>query len=62
MAVDERERRRLYARLEQVLGDDEARILMDLVPPVGWPEIATKRDIAELRAAMKGDMRSYVRP
>jgi hypothetical protein len=51
MAIDERARHRLYERLEAVLGTDEAAILMEHLPPVGWADVATKRDLAALQEA-----------
>ncbi len=48
MAIDERTRHQLFLRLEEVLGDDEANTLMEHLPPVGWADVATKRDL-ELR-------------
>ena len=51
MAIDERARHRLYERLEAVLGPDEAAILMEHLPPVGWADVATKRDLDALQEA-----------
>ena len=45
MAIDERSRQRLYQRLEEVLGPEEAPILMAYLPPVGWADVATKQDL-----------------
>jgi hypothetical protein len=51
MAVDEQKlRRSLHDRLEAALGSDEAALLMDYLPPVGWADIVRKRD---LEAAIK---------
>ena len=48
--MDERARHQLYQRLEAVLGAEEARILMEHLPPVGWADVATKRDLDALEA------------
>ena len=48
MAVTEETRHRLYRRLEEVLGLEEATTLMELVPPVGWGDVATTRDLDAL--------------
>ena len=48
MAVDERARHRLYRKLEEVLGIEEAGTLMRHLPPVGSADIATKSDLAGL--------------
>jgi len=46
MAVDEQKlRRSLHDRLEAAVGADEAALLMEYLPPVGWADIATKQDL-----------------
>jgi len=45
MPVDERARHLLYRKLEAVLGPEEAGTLMGHLPPAGWADIATKRDL-----------------
>lgn len=52
MAVDERARHELRRKLEQVLGADEAATLMAHLPPVGWADVATKHDLAQLEERM----------
>ncbi|MGH2810372.1 MAG: hypothetical protein ACRDIA_05770 [Actinomycetota bacterium] len=62
MAVDERSRHALHSKLEKVLGEVEAVTLMELVPPVGWSEVATKRDLDVLRwdlDALRSDFRVF---
>ncbi len=49
MALEEQSRNRLYNRLEEVLGPDEAKSLMSLLPAVGWADVATKHDVALLK-------------
>ena len=45
MVLDERSRHQLYLRLEEALGPDAATTLMEHLPPVGWADVATKRDL-----------------
>ena len=56
MAVDEGARKRLHDALERELGAEEAATMMTLVPPVGWGDVATARDIEGLRAATARDV------
>ena len=48
MTIDERKRHDLYQRFEDVLGQEHADTLMELLPPVGWADVATKSDLAAL--------------
>lgn len=43
--ITEEARHRLYQALEQELGHEEATTLMEHLPPVGWADVATKRDL-----------------
>lgn len=52
MALDERARHELFLRLEQALGPESAETLMELLPPVGWADVATKRDLDALEERM----------
>jgi hypothetical protein len=54
MAIDEGSRHRLFTRLEEVLGAEEASSLMAHLPPVGWAGVATKADLVALRAGLDG--------
>lgn len=45
MALDERARHELFLRLEQALGPEAAEALMEMLPPVGWADVATKHDL-----------------
>ena len=48
MAVTEESRYQLFQRLEELLGPDKVATLMELLPPVGWADVATKRDLDHL--------------
>ena len=61
MAITEESRHHLYQALERVLGSDQAATLMEHLPPVGWADVATKRDLDALGAATKRDIESLGR-
>ena len=50
MAVDERTRRDLYTAFEQTWGPERAEALLSLLPPVGWGDVATRRDLETFAA------------
>lgn len=53
MTVDERRRHELHERLDQVLDAGHADTLMELLPPVGWADVATNRDLRALEARLQ---------
>jgi hypothetical protein len=50
MVVDERSWHELYTRLEEVLGPEAATTLIEHLPPVGWSDVATNRDLVAMEA------------
>ena len=56
MAVSEESRHRLYGRLEALLGREEAATLMEHLPPVGWADVATKRDLDHSAEVIRGEL------
>lgn len=73
MAVNERGRRELHARLAEAIGEEAADELMEQLPPVPWHALAThadvdrsvvlvradlEREMGALRAELRGDMRA----
>ena len=44
--------------LEEVLGREEASTLMEHLPPVGWADVATKRDIDHLGTTLGATLRA----
>src|SRR5438876_2940322 len=56
MGVDERARHDLFVSLEQILGPDEAATLTENLPPAGWADVATKRDLDLLAGTVRKDM------
>ena len=61
--VSDQARRDLYDVLEQQLGQSPAGTLMELLPPVGWADVARQSDLtalrgemAQLRGELKGEL------
>ena len=55
MAITEESRHQLYKALEESIGVQNASTLMEHLPPVGWADVATKRDLEHLEQRL--DMR-----
>ena len=56
MAISEQSRHELHGRLADVIGPDAAATLMEHLPPVGWADVATKRDLDAMAAVTKRDL------
>jgi len=56
MTIADRDRRNLYERIAQALGESEADTLMELLPPQPYPELATRQDILAMSATLRGEM------
>jgi len=54
MAITESSRHHLHQRLDEVLGPDDATTLMEHLPPIGWADVATKRDLGLLDDKVDG--------
>ena len=52
MSIDERSRHELFLAAEKTLGRQQTETLMELLPPVGWAEVATKQDLSALEDRM----------
>lgn len=48
MAITEQTRHELLTACEHTLGKEAAMTLAELLPPVGWADVATKHDLAQL--------------
>jgi hypothetical protein len=56
MALTEAMRHRLFEHFEALMGPDEAEAMMALLPPVGWADVATKRDLDALRSDLRAEL------
>jgi hypothetical protein len=51
--VSDHDRRELYDALERRLGEGPAETMMELLPPVGWADVARQSDLVALRGELK---------
>jgi hypothetical protein len=56
LTISEGSRHALHSRLVEVLGQQEAVVLMEHLPPVGWADVATKRDLDHVAVELRGEM------
>ena len=59
MSASERERHELAAKLEELLGPDQAATLMEHLPPMRWDALARQEDLLALRSDV-GELRTDV--
>ena len=58
MSITEASRFQLRTAIGQILSEEAADTLMELLPPVGWADVATKTDLQHLRDELKGDIQN----
>ena len=56
MSITEASRFQLRTAIGQILSKEAADTLMELLPPVGWADVATKTDLQHLRDELKADI------
>ncbi len=56
MQTSEHDRHELFRALEQVIGADPARTLMDQLPPRPWDQVATRDDLRSLEERIDSRM------
>ena len=52
MAITEEARNHLYNTLREKLGAEDAAAMMELLPPIGWADVARQRDVERLEQEM----------
>ena len=60
MTIAEHDRWLLHNRLRDVIGSQEADILMEHLPPAGWNHLATKQDLELTTALLRHDLQSEI--
>jgi hypothetical protein len=56
MSITEASRFQLRTAIGQILSEEAADTLMELLPPVGWADVATKTDLQHLHDELKADI------
>lgn len=56
MAVTEERRHGLYSKFEEVIGTEHTSTVMELLPPVGWADVARRSDLDHLRSGLRKDI------
>lgn len=56
MFVSEFQRHEVFKWLEEQMGPERAATMMDLLPPVGWGDLATKRDLQTEIGTLRAEM------
>ena len=58
MAITEQGRHKMYSDLEAAIGPESAAVLMEHLPPVGWADVATKRDLDQFATELRLEFRA----
>lgn len=61
MGLTEQSRHQLYKHLEELMGAEDAGVLMEHLPPVGWADVATKRDLDMLELKFEAKLSNALR-
>jgi len=56
VTLTEEGRHRLHTSLTEAIGADAANTLMEMLPPVGWADVATKRDLDHLATGWRAEL------
>ena len=55
MALTEDLRHRIHNALEELMEPELANGIMDMLPPAGWADVATKRDLDHLATTLRSE-------
>ena len=61
MAVSEQRRHRLHEWVRTSADEEVAATLMELLPPAGWADVATKRDLDHLHGQIRLELSEGLR-
>ena len=60
MSITEASRFQLRTAMGQILNGEAADTLMELLPPVGWADVATKTDLQHLQLTIEVNVRKLI--
>ena len=60
MSITEASRFQLRTAIGQILSEEAADTLMELLPPVGWADVATKTDLQHLQLTIEVNVRKLI--
>ena len=60
MSITEASRFQLRTAIGQILNGEAADTLMELLPPVGWADVATKTDLQHLQLTIEVNVRKLI--
>ena len=60
MSITEASRFQLRTAIGQILNEEAADTLMELLPPVGWADVATKTDLQHLQLTIEVNVRKLI--
>ncbi len=52
MTITDSQRHRLHTKLDEVLGEEDAAVLISHLPPSGWSDVVRTRDLDHLAAQL----------
>ena len=50
MSITDAQRHKLHTKLDRVLGEEDAAVLISHLPPSGWSDVVRMRDLDQLEA------------
>jgi hypothetical protein len=60
MSVDEARRLLLHDAAREAWGAEAALVLMEMLPPTGWADVATKQDIEHLGTTLRLELSAQI--
>ena len=56
MSITDAQRHKLHTKLDQVLGEEDAAVLISHLPPSGWSDVVRTRDLDQLEARLDAEL------